>query len=92
MGHVVPAFNQLRKILRLSTERTTVTIRFRDGLLRSLIFPVHDNRRELKETAYFQNQTISRVNDEFTNDIVYQSLEETPKEKEVLLPELNLVL
>lgn len=92
MGHVVPAFNQLRKILRLSTEWTTVTIRFRDGLLRSLIFPVHDNRRELKETAYFQNQTISRVNDEFTNDIVYQSLEETPKEKEVLLPELNLVL
>ena len=92
MGHVVPAFSQLRKILRLSSERTTVTIRFRDGLLRSLIFPIHDNRRELKETAHFENETVSRVNDEFTYDIAFLSLKETPKEKEVLLPELNLVL
>ena len=92
MGHVVPAFNKQQKILRLSTEWTMVTIRFRDGLLRSLIFPIHDNRRELKETAYFENQMVSRVKDEFTNDIAYQSLEETPKEKEVFLPELNLVL
>ena len=92
MGHVVPAFNQLRKILRLSTEWTTVTIRFRDGLLRSLIFPIQDNRRELKETANFENTPASRVNDEFTTDIAYQSLKETPKEKEGLLPELTLVL
>ena len=46
----------------------------------------------MKETAHFENQTVSRVNDEFTNDIAYQSLQETPKEKEALLPELNLVL
>ena len=92
MAHVVPAFNQLRKILRLSTEWTTLTIRFREGLLRSRIFPFHDNRREMKETAHFETQTVSRVNDEFTNDIAYQSLQETPKEKEALLPELNLVL
>ena len=92
MAHVVPAFNQLRKILRLSTEWTTLTIRFREGLLRSRIFPIHDNRREMKEIAHFENQTVSRVNDEFTNDIAYQSLQETPKEKEALLPELNLVL
>ena len=49
-------------------EWTMVTIRFRDGLLRSLILPIHDNRRELKETAHFENQTASRVNDEFTTD------------------------
>ena len=92
MAHVVPAFNKLRKILRLSTAWSTLTIRFREGLLRSRIFPIHDNRREMKETAHFENQTVSRVNDEFTNDIAYQSLQETPKEKEALLPELNLVL
>jgi len=46
----------------------------------------------MKETAHFENQTVSRVKDEFTNDIAYQSLQETPKEKKVLLPELNLVL
>ena len=61
-------------------------------MLRSRIFPIHDNRREMKENAHFENQRVSRVNDEFTNDIAYQSLQETPKEKEALLPELNLVL
>ncbi|MEM7363513.1 MAG: hypothetical protein AAF525_05780 [Pseudomonadota bacterium] len=92
VGHVVPAFNQLRKILRLSPEWTTATNRFRDGLLQSRLLPSHDKRREMKETAHFVNQMVSRVDDELATDIAFQSLQETLKEKEVLLPELNLVL
>ena len=91
-SYVVPAFNQLRKILRLSPEWTIATNRFRDGLLQARLLPSHDKRRELKETAEFVGEMVSRVDQELPTDVAFQSLQETLKEKDVLLSELKLVV
>lgn len=91
-GHVIPAFNQLRKILRQSPEWTIATNRFRDDLLQARLLPSHDKRRELTETAQFVKAMVTRVDRELATDVAFQTLQETLRENETLLPELKLVL